>query len=71
MEQINNRTMKGEYGQECNRTACNNQNAQFYNHSTRKYYCGSCAQTINSLNHADSMRMFGHQLCTYGENIEP
>ena len=41
---------KGEKGGECNRTACSSPNAVWYNKSTRKYYCGKCARTINELN---------------------
>lgn len=39
--------MKGDYNQECNRTACTNNEANYYNESTRKYYCKSCAEEIN------------------------
>ena len=39
--------MKGEYNQECNRTVCKNTNANYYNLSTRAYYCKSCANKIN------------------------
>lgn len=56
--------MKGEHNQECNRTVCKNENAQFYNHSTRKYYCAACAILINDANRNDAMRMFGHDICT-------
>lgn len=56
--------MKGEHNQECNRTVCKNENAQFYNHSTRKYYCTPCARLINDANRNDAMRMFGHDICT-------
>jgi len=56
--------MKGEYNQECNRTACNNSAAVYYNHSTEKYYCKSCAMEINFWNKSDAMRLFGHDLCT-------
>ena len=52
--------MKGEYNQECNRTACNNPQATYFNHSTEKYYC----KEINYWNRADAMRLFGHDLCT-------
>lgn len=55
--------MKGEFNQECNRTACNNQNAVYYNLSTEKYYCRSCATEINYWNRADAMRLYGHDLC--------
>jgi hypothetical protein len=56
--------MKGRYNKECNRTACNNQEAVFYNHSTRLYYCKSCAILINEQNRTDAQRLFGHDLCT-------
>jgi len=40
--------MKGEYNQECNITACQKPNsAIWFNHSTRKYYCPSCARRLN------------------------
>ena len=59
--------MKGEYNQECNITSCQKPNsATWYNHSTQKYYCPSCAKRINSdeFNKRDAMRLFGHDLCT-------
>lgn len=56
--------MKGDFKEECNRTACNNKHADYYNHSTKKYYCGECARKINVGNFNDSMRLFGHVLCT-------
>lgn len=40
-------SLKGEYKGECNRTVCGTKNAMFYNNSTEKYYCGSCAHAIN------------------------
>jgi hypothetical protein len=55
--------MKGEYNQECNRTACNNSEAVYYNYSTLKYYCPHCAFLINEANRKDAMKMFGHELC--------
>ena len=48
---------KGTYQGECNRTVCKNTNATFYNHSTQKYYCSSCAGLINSANHLDAIRL--------------
>ena len=58
--------MKGAYKEECNRTACQKPNSAFYyNHSTREHYCRECAMAINEANYGDSMRMFGHELCTY------
>ncbi len=59
--------MKGDYLEACNITACDTHKpAVYYNHSTRKYYCKSCAMRLNTdpYNHRDAMRMFGHTLCT-------
>ncbi|MBX4188234.1 MAG: hypothetical protein KW793_03830 [Candidatus Doudnabacteria bacterium] len=61
-------TDKGQYMGECNRTACTDTPAEYYNHSTRMYYCETCARSINYHNRADAMRMFGHDLCTLGES---
>lgn len=64
--------MKGEYNQECNITACQRPNsATWFNHSTRKYYCPSCAKRLNSdpFNARDTQEMFGHPLCTLKEKI--
>jgi hypothetical protein len=57
--------MKGEFNQQCNRTACSNDEAIFFNHSTKKYYCAACAKLINEANYSDSMRLYGHELCTF------
>lgn len=38
---------KGEHGGECNRTACKNTNAQWYNKVTEAFYCTKCARMIN------------------------
>lgn len=40
---------KGEFKGECNRTACSNKNAVYYNKGTYAYYCHSCAMKINEL----------------------
>ena len=64
---------KGEYGGSCNITRCQRPNsATWYNHSTRKYYCPSCARTLNfdHFNYKDAMELWGHFLCTEGEVIE-
>lgn len=56
---------KGEKGQRCNRTACQAPGAYWYNHSTHKYYCGTCADLINDANKGDSyVRDLGHPLLT-------
>jgi hypothetical protein len=60
--------MKGVFGGKCNRTVCLNQNATWYNHSTRAYYCTECAILLNNINQVDALRIFGHDLCTAGEH---
>lgn len=55
---------KGELGGACNRTACQQRPATWFNHSTCKYYCDHCAELINEANRADAMELFGHELCT-------
>lgn len=39
---------KGELGGECARRACQKKDANYYNRSTRQYYCAECAEKINS-----------------------
>ena len=51
--------MKGTYDKECNRTACNNSRAVFYNKSTQMYDCAPCAKLINDANRNDSLRLYG------------
>ncbi len=58
---------KGDYKVECYRTACDNKEAIYYNHSTHKHYCETCADMINKANLHDAMEMFGHELCTIVE----
>lgn len=60
---------KGEFGGSCNRSACLRPGANWYNHSTRKYYCESCAHWLNTdeFNKRDSMELWGHDLCTEGK----
>lgn len=58
---------KGEKGQRCNRTACQAPGAYWFNHSTRKYYCGTCADIINddSTKFRDTyLESLGHPLLT-------
>lgn len=62
---------KGDKGGECNRTHCKNPDADFYNHSTRMYYCAECAVLLNDANRADAMRIYGHELCTLEEAKSP
>jgi hypothetical protein len=59
--------MKGIKNGNCNRTACQSpKNVEWYNHSTRKYYCSKCANILNNdrFNKADAQRIWGHDLCT-------
>ena len=53
---------KGEFNGLCNRTACQEPPAIFYNFSTQLYYCGNCAKMINKVN-PESYSIFGHELC--------
>lgn len=57
---------KGEKGGNCNRSACQAPGAYWYNHSTRLYYCETCAEILNKdkFNREDAQRMYGHPLCT-------
>ena len=66
---MSNTQTKGEYQGICNRSACDTkQPAIYYNHSTELYYCKACAMLLNYHNQADAIRLFGHSLCTLGEN---
>lgn len=52
----------GEFQGLCNRTACREPGATFYNHATKKYYCGKCAGMINEVN-PESITRKGVPLC--------
>ncbi len=41
---------KGEQYGECNRTVCKQLGASWYNSSTQRFYCKSCAMKINEYN---------------------
>ncbi len=57
-------TQKGMLGGLCNRSACLAPGAGFFNRSTRRYYCEACSISINELNAADSLRLYGDaRLC--------
>lgn len=58
---------KGEYQGECNRSACSNPNAEYFNYSTEKYYCSPCAKLINMANRKEALSMYGHDLCVKEE----
>lgn len=60
---------KGLFMGACNRQACQKPGANWYNHSTRAYYCAECAGLINYPGgRADAMRLYGHLCCTEGEH---
>lgn len=65
-----NKSTKGEIGGICNRTACQKQGADWFNHSTVKFYCEECALLINEANQAEAHRIFGHELCCKHEPEE-
>lgn len=60
---------KGNYMGSCNRTSCQKPGAEYFNHSTRAYYCQECAEILNRENHTDAQRLYGHELCTKGLHI--
>jgi len=41
--------VKGEYNGMCQRFACNNSDAHWYNQNNGRYYCSSCARTFNEV----------------------
>ena len=40
---------KGEHGGECQRIACDNAKAYWFNQTNGRYYCGPCAKTFNEI----------------------
>ena len=40
---------KGEFGGECQRIACENAQAHWFNETNGRYYCASCARTFNEI----------------------
>lgn len=61
---------KGLKNGSCNRTACQEPGASFFNRSTKMYYCEGCAATINSFadTKAYCMETFGSpELCVHDE----
>ncbi len=66
-----NRKDKGQRGGSCNVTACQlPESAIWFNHSTRAYYCTTCARELNRVNW-DYAQMFNanHELCTLAEEF--
>lgn len=50
---------KGAWGGVCYRRVCDNHPACWFNKSTRKHYCETCARLINRANQADTLRLYG------------
>jgi hypothetical protein len=61
--------MKGLYNGNCNRTACQQPGAIYFNHSTENYYCAACAAIINEGN-PQFKQETGHDLCTQWRYIK-
>ena len=61
--------MKGIKNGNCNRTACQQPPADYFNHSTHKRYCSECAALINKMNPETYLDM-GHALCTHEDSPE-
>lgn len=57
---------KGMKDGHCNRSGCLQPGAEWFNHSTRKWYCGGCARLINLAN-PEFKRETGYPLCTASE----
>lgn len=61
---MKDQSTKGQFGKGCNRTACEEaKGADWYNFSTREFYCEECARKINYHNDKEALAMFGHSLC--------
>lgn len=52
---------KGRHGGTCNRGACNERPADWFNHHTGYYYCGPCAQKINESLAASNLKLCERQ----------
>lgn len=60
-----NPELKGKLGKNCNRAACQEPGAWYYNQSTQAYYCKPCAWQLNRFASVlDCLRLFGTEdLC--------
>jgi len=56
---------KGQVGGSCNRTVCNLGPAEWWNKSTRKYYCRVCAEKINEHDQRAQRRLYGTSVCVF------
>lgn len=57
---------KGQFNGSCNRKACQAPGATWFNDSTYRYYCASCAHSINEANRDWARCGFHRQLCNPG-----
>lgn len=64
-------TDKGTLGAECQRTACKNTPALYWNKSTRRHYCKKCSMEINDFARGRSYELFGAELCQLDESLTP
>lgn len=63
---------KGLRGGSCNRRACQQPGANWFNRSTERYYCKPCALDINNFGptQRDSLRLYGDvRLCVPVEEM--
>lgn len=59
---------KGQKGGHCNRSMCLLPGANWFNHSTQKWYCIGCACLIIEAN-PEFRREMGIAICTLGNEI--
>jgi hypothetical protein len=58
-----NKPDKGKKNGSCNVTACQQPGAEYFNKSTKKYYCAACAREINwPGGRADTKALYGVEL---------
>jgi len=59
--------LKGDYDGECNRACCSEEQAHYYNFSTRRWYCERCAMLIND-NNLDYLLQYGKKICEFQDS---
>lgn len=66
---------KGEYGGPCNRSACLDPGAKYFNHANRLHYCAACAHELNTdrftVRDAEGWWGKGMRFCEYRPTAEP
>lgn len=48
-KRVSDEPVKGEYNGLCQRFACDNAGAHWFNQTNGRYYCSSCARTFNEV----------------------